>query len=170
MLSMKIEDLVSAIVRQELIGKGREDEALHFSFDISLSYYQDGKSYSKRCGLHLLYHVNPNGSYVNVFSRIDASPFTKVNAPQGEGVGEWVHECSHDSCWRNIRVFSTLYFDLAAQINQALIADGFTAVAPKDMSEHNNSPLFEALYTWVKVKLEKDPTDQYNYRKLVKLI
>jgi hypothetical protein len=120
--------------------------------------------------LHLLYHVNPNGSYVNVFSRVDSSPFLKVNATKSVGAGDWQHECSHDSCWRNISVFSGLYFELAELINKALIADGFSAIAPKDMSEHNSSALFENLYNWVKVQLEKDPMDQYNYRKLVKLI
>jgi hypothetical protein len=166
MFSMKIEDLVQRIVMSELVGKGREKEALYLCFDVSLSYYTDGDSYDQRAGLHLLYQVNPSYTYVNVFSAVTDSSFVPINK-----VEKWKHEISHDSCWRNIRVFSDLYFSMANAINEAMVEDGLKKVAPKDMHEYNKFSGFgDYLYRWVPVKISKDKTDENNYRKIIELL
>lgn len=164
MLSMQIESLINAIVRQELRGKGREKEALHFHLDISISHYMDSEHYSERRGLHLLYHLNPSGTYISVFSAVTDSPFTKVDE-----VTNWKHECTHDSCWANTRAFADLYFDLAGRINDALFEDGLDKIAPKDMTEHNSFYLFGPAFDWVPVEVSKDSTDDRNYRRIVKV-
>lgn len=166
MLEMKIETLVAAIVRQELRGKGREGEALYFHFDLGMGYYTDDQSYKARKGLHLLYYLTPDsGSYITVFSAVTDSPFTKI----GE-IKKWKHECTHDTCWRDIGVFSQVYFAMAEEINAMLKQDGLEEVAPKDMSEHNSFPIFNDLaYSWKKVRVSKDPNCESSYRKMVEV-
>ncbi len=165
MLSMKIESLVAALVRHELVGKGRENEALYFNFDLRMGSYTDGESYNQSRGLHLLYQVNPGYSYITVFSGITPSPFDKI-----KDVKEWKHECTHDSCWRDIQVFSQVYFEMAKQINEARVQDGLPEIAPAEMHEHNSFPLFNQTYLWVPVRITKDPNDAHNYRKLVEVL
>lgn len=167
MLSMRIDTLVAAMVRKLLIEDGGDgpDKALHIHFDLSMSqYYVGPNSYNQRCGLHLLYHC-PYGGSVTVFSAVTESPFTKIKE-----VKEWVHEVTHDSCWRDIQVFSRIYFGMAEKINSALKADGFDAVAPKDMSEHNTFGLFIPIFNWVPIKVTKDSEDTFGYRRLVELV
>lgn len=168
MFEMSLQTLVNAIVSQELIGKGRENEGLLFSFDVSLCYYSengDGDSFdAQRRGLHLLYQVNPNYTYVNVFSAVTERPF---DSPLK---ATWNHESSHDSCWRNdVQAFNRLYFDMAEEINQQLVAAGLPRVAPKDMSQHIFPGGSRNLYSWVPCHITKDPADPNRYRKLVTL-
>lgn len=169
MLSMRIDNLIARIVRQELFAKDcSNNDAIHFHLDLRMSYHvADGKSYDDSCGLHLLYHRMPNGSYITVFSATSfASPFRKINE-----VKEWKHETTHDSCWRNINAFSKAYFDMAANINSQLVKDGLQEVAPIEMSEYNDFALFGNAFNWVKVDVSKDPNDYpYNYKRLVKLL
>jgi len=159
---MKIETLIAAIVTQELFGK---KEALHFHFDLDLCHYcKGGKYFSQRRGLHLLYHMERGSSYVSVFSAVTNSPLTKIS-----DIKEWKHETTHDSDWRDIGVFSDTYFEMAEKINASLKEAGFEEVAPKDMTEHNNIPIFAPMYEWVDVRVRKDPDDKYNYRKLIEV-
>lgn len=167
MLHMRIESFVDRAVRHALLGQGREKEALYFHFDLRMAHYlPDGGRHSAARGLHLLYHLNPDSSYVSVFSAVRGSPFERITA-----VEEWKHETSHDSVWRDIRVFSQVYFDMAKEINELRVSDGFPEIAPAAMTEHNGFRLLgDKLYEWVPAEVTKDPTDPNNYRKVITLL
>lgn len=164
---MRVDGLVAALVRELLIEpKGREGEALHFHFDLRMHYgYGYGTTYIASRALHLLYHLSPGYTYVTVFSAVLPSPFDKIDK-----VGTWKHETSHDSCWRDIQVFSQTYFEMAKQINEDLMSGGHNEVAPVKMSEYNSFPTFGKPFQWVPVEVTKDPTCDQSYRKLVKLL
>lgn len=168
MLNISIQDVVAAIVRQELGRTDRdENKALYFNFDCSLSHYTEETQYSQRMGLHLLYHCTPGYRYITVFSATTESGLAKLNE-----VKEWKHECTHDSCWQNINIFSQICFDMARDINEALVADGLKEMAPIDMHEYNSFNMFSGAecYQWVPVRITKDPNDQHNYRKILELL
>lgn len=177
MLSMRIETLVNALVRQELVGKGREKEALHFHFSLGMAVYTSSENYEKRRksgsidpfeehrGLHMLYYVKPGFSYISVFSAITPSAFMKVDEVQ-----DWTHEITHDSCWAQVDTFSRAYFDMAEKINQAMVKEGLEKVAPLNMSEYNTPPLFGPVFDWVPIEISKDPNDDRGYRRLVKVL
>lgn len=101
MLTIGISRFAYQIVKQELAYKGRLNEALYIHFDLGMGHYTERKSYTQRRGLHLLYYLRPEMSYITVFSSITASPFASIKEVPG-----WKHECTHDSCWRDINVFS----------------------------------------------------------------
>jgi hypothetical protein len=163
MFNLPLVSVVNKMVEHELVGNGRDDEALHFHFDLRLAYYlPKGYKCNASAGLHLLYHLNKGYSYVSVFSAITESPFTKI-----AGVTEWKHETTHDSCWRELRTVVNLYFQMAEEINLRLKSSGHKEVAPCEMTEHNNFALFGKLYQWVPVQVTKDPSDKHNYRKLI---
>lgn len=163
MFEMSLQNLVNAIVDQELARKGNDTHGLYFSFDPGLSFYSDsGEDYSaKRRGLHLLYQVNAGYSYINVFSAVTDSPFDPISKC------EWKHEHTHDSCWRSVNAISDLYFEMAEEINQQLEADGKPRIAPRDMCQYVHTALSRNLYSWVPCKVEKDPADPHNYRRIV---
>jgi hypothetical protein len=167
MFEMRLETLVNAIVSTELQGKGRENEGLLFSFDVSLTHYVNDiiGPVGRRKGLHLLYQVNPDYSYINVFSAVTDSPFdSPVNAT-------WKHECTHDSCWRNdVDALSHLYFEMAEEINLQLEDSGHARVAPAAMVQ-NVFPggIGRDLYRWVPCAISKDPADKHRYRKILTL-
>ena len=166
MFEIRLNNVVEKIVENELIEKGgKEGEALHFHFDVKLSYIgKVGKEYRQSRGLHLLYHIFPGSAYVNVFSGVTDSPFGK----RWE-VKEWEHEASHDSCWRSVSIFSNLYFEMANLINAARIKDRYKKIAPIKMNQYVNFCLFDALYRWVPVEIVRpDPND--SYKKAVKLL
>ncbi len=139
----------------------RENEALHFHFDLRMSYYEDHFDYHQRRALHLLYSLKPKHTYITVFGSIQ-SEFIRPSA-----VHNWKHEITHDSCWSDIRVFSEVYFAMAKQINADMVKDGLPEVAPIKMSESNGPSLFYPLYDWVKVNIQADPNDDNRYRKIV---
>jgi hypothetical protein len=166
MFNISLISVVNKIVEHELIGKGPptllRQEALHFHLDLRMSYYGKNEVFDISRGLHLLYYVRPGYSYpISVFSAITSSPFTKAKE-----VNEWKHEVTHDSCWRDIRTITELYFQMADQILTAMGEEG-KSLAPKDMHEHNGFALFGPLYDWIPVEVKKDLTDPNNYRKTV---
>jgi len=163
MLKIDVRNVVNALVEQELRGKGRQDSALYIHLDLRMSHHTNNKSYDQSRGLHLLYYCLPQMSYITVFSGVTDSPFSKVRE-----VKEWKHACTHDSCWRDVNTFSQVYFDMAANINAMLKKEKKEEIAPKDMHEWHN--FHSGLYTWVPVKVTKDPTDDRNYRKLVEVM
>lgn len=165
MLSMKIESMVNAMVKQELVKKGGNDKALHFAFDAGLYYHTGDERYSVRRGLHMLYHLFPGWGSVSVFSAITDDPFAKVT-----GVKVWKHETTHDSEWRSANTYTHLYFKMAEEINRQLSAAKKPEVAPAAMEEHNSPPIFDQMYDWVAVKVTIDPTDTYRHRRLVVLV
>jgi hypothetical protein len=163
MLNISIQSVVNQIVRSKLLRNCGANIAIAFNFDCRLSYHTDDKSYNQSRGLHLLYHSL--GTYVDVFTSVTDSPFSSIKE-----VKEWKHIMSHDSCWSDVNVFSNIYFDMANCINNDLAKDGLSAVAPIQMSEHNNFAMFGDLYKWVPVKISKDKNDKNNYRKIVELV
>lgn len=170
MFEMSLQTLVNAIVSQELIGKGRENEGLIFSFDVSLCYYYETEVEFKefaaqRRGLHFLYQCNPGYTYINAFSAVTERPF---DSPLK---ATWKHESSHDSCWRSdVRAFNRLYFNMTKEINQQLVAFGLPPAAPKDMTQHVfPGGMSRDLYSWIPCHITKDPADPHRYRKLVTL-
>ncbi len=167
MLNIKIETLVAQIVRQELVNQicRAENLGLYFNFDLRINHNDYPRSYNESRGLHLIYHANPGGSYITVFSGITDSPFAKI-----KDVDNWRHECSHDSCWRDINVFSATYFDMAAKINEAMVKDLRKEIAPKDMHEYSSFNGFDKAFDWVKCRVKKDETDTNNYRKVLELL
>lgn len=172
MLNIKIETVVNQIVRQELVEKNRgplpdgaENIGLYMNFDCRLSHYTNEKTYNESCGLHLLYHCIPGGSVITVFSGVTDSPFDSIKT-----VKHWKHECSHDSCWRDIGVFSNVYFDMARKINEAMLAHGLKDIAPKDMHENNSFNGFDKVFSWVKVNVSVDKADKNRYRKVLELL
>lgn len=160
MLTMKIETLVNALVQSELSKNQEKNKALYFGFDLHLSV--STPSVFKRRGLNLLYYKE--GAFTSVFSAV-----TNLQWSVPEKT-EWKHEVSHDSCWRDIRVFSETYFKMAEEINKYLRDFGYEEVAPCNMNQLNTPRMFGSLYEWKKVKVIKDSTDQNNYRRLVELI
>ncbi len=164
MLQIRLDKVVNQIVQCELLNKGgRKEQALHLHFDLRTSYYAECQSYHASRGLHLLYHVKPGSSYVDVFSSMADSPFDKIQT-----VKEWKHEISHDSCWRDIQCFSNIYFEMADEVNNAIRKSGGKSVAPINMSECNGFGTLESLYRWVPVRItKKDPSD--SYRKTVEI-
>lgn len=165
MLQIRLERVANQIVQSELLNKGgRQDEALYLHFDLRMGYFTNDESYNESRGLHLLYHVKPGGSYVDVFSAVTDSPFDKI-----ESVKEWKHEASHDSCWRDVSCFSKVYFEMAKGINEALSKNGQKEVAPVTMSEHSGFGHFEDLYKWVPIRIaRKDSSD--SYRKTIEVL
>lgn len=170
MLSMRIDSLVAQIIQHEMLRPQaqpglRKNAALYLNFDCRMSVYLKDHEYSQSRGLHLLYHVVPGSASVSVFSGLTQSCFGKITE-----VDEWKHETSHDSCWRNVQVFSQLYFAMANQINKELVSDGKEEVAPVMMNEHNGFRNLHSLFEWAIVDVTKDPTDQHNYRRIVKVL
>lgn len=161
MLSMRIDSMLYNLVKQELVGKGRKDEALHFHFDLRMAY----ADFREFRGLHMLYYLPPGMSYVTVFSAVTDDPFIKIGKVQ-----EWKHETTHDSCWRDVQTFSNVYFAMADEINKKLEKETGSSVAPCEMREHNSFRLFGSAFDWVKVEVSRDPEDDRNYRRLVKLL
>lgn len=163
MLNMNIENLVNSLVNQELVGKGREHEAIHFQFDLSLNYYTNNKSYTERQGLHLLYHCKAHFRNITAFSALTESAFSNV-----KDIKEWIFQGSHDSCWRNLGIFSNAYFGMAARLNAQLSQDGLKNIAPKDMDQHNIFPLFSnQVFDWIPVRVTKDETDPIRHRRFI---
>ena len=170
MLSINISDIAYALVHQELIGKGVEDEALYLHVDARLSYCENpsvnrAEVFIESRGIHVLYHCPRRNGYVTVFTAVTDSPFARIDE-----VKDWKHETSHDSCWRDIGIFNRVYFEMADGINANLK----TKVAPRVMDQacylSPRGLLKDALFSWVKVEVIKDPTDSSNYRKLLRLL
>lgn len=178
MLNIDISRLAAAIVRQELVGQGRDDEALYLSFGLRLSasiarkdfelgipaFLEERKSQCSR-GLHLLYHCRPMHSYITVFSGVTDSPLGRL-----ADVKEWKHEITHDSGWRDIGIFSSIYFDMADTINNELnhpLDRAQSQIAPKDMQQFNTFPR-DKIFSWVPVEVQK--ASGHHYEKVVKIL
>jgi hypothetical protein len=166
MLSMSISNVVYYAVKQEITEKrsGRDNQAMYFNFDLGMSYNINDFSYDTRRGLHLLYQWPAEYSSVNVFSGVTSSPFARI------GEVDFKFETCHDSCWRNLNIFSTIYFDMSREINEEYKKDfpKRKSIAPIKMNEYNHCN--KNLYSWVNVKVSKDPTCDRNWRKLVKIL
>lgn len=166
MLEIKVETVAAQLVRHFLVGQGREKEALHIQFDLGLGSYTDNKSFNARVGLHLLYHLQPERSYISVFSAVTNNPFSKVKE-----VESWRHETTHDSGWRDIGVFSDAYFGLAQLVNLQREAAGLERIAPAKMANHSSFGVFvDKVFYWVPVEVFIDPECDRSYRKLIKIL
>lgn len=169
MFEMRLDRIVQQIVTHHLFPNLNDKVALYINFDVRLHSYESKRStteFNQSRGLHLLYHQGAHSSYVTVFSAVTASPFERI-----EGVKEWKHEVTHDSCWRDLRIFSDTYFDMAQKINSSRTKVGLKEIAPAAMNEHNSFAGIarNSMFEWVKVDITKDPEDSGNYRRLVRL-
>lgn len=175
MLDMRVSDVAEQIVMHVLTegtGRrqggdgGRKTEAIYISFDIRLSSYEDSFQYTAARGLHLLYHKLPGADSISVFSAVSPSPFDRL-----EKVVQWKHEATHDSCWRGLRVFFDVYFEMAKEVNARRVFRGLKEIAPAEMTQCCNfaGRARESLFQWVPVEITKDPEDECNYRRLIKV-
>src|ERR1700723_2320616 len=112
MFEMRLDKVVEQIVSTTFAQGRREKEALYFNFDLRLWSFEKQEQFYTSRGLHLLYHQQSYSSYISVFSAISPSPFGRM-----KDIAEWKHESTHDSCWRDIRGLTDLYFDMANEIN-----------------------------------------------------
>lgn len=163
MLQINVSNVAEAIVEHELFPRSSTTTALHLNFDLRISYHIGNRSYDSRRGLHLLYYVPPQMSYVSLFSGVTASPLSKLHQ-----VERWRHEITHDSEWRRANIFSQTYFGMAEEINAALVKDNKPPVAPRDMHEWHSFGR-SGLFQWVPVKVTKDPQDENSYRRIIQL-
>lgn len=51
-----------------------------------------------------------------------------------------------------------------------MIVDGLAEVAPRDMSEHSSFGNFNTVFSWQKIEIIKDSTDERKYRRMVKIL
>lgn len=163
MFEMRLQNIVNALVEQELVGKGRKEEALYFSFDLRVETFHSNQRISR--GLHLLYHCYPGTNSVNVFSGVTESPFEKIRKV------DWKHETSHDSCWKNLRCINSLYFDMANEINAKEIDAGRweeKELAPINMQWDTYFQMFNPAFQWIPAVISQDITNESNYRKIVR--
>jgi hypothetical protein len=161
---MKLDTIVDGLVSQFLINAGgRDGEAMHFHFDISLDNYRNsGKSFHSRKDLQLLYYVRSGCRWVDVFSAITDNSFGIAST--------WEHEVYHDSCWRNIRAFNKIYMELSGEVNAQRVEAGLKEMAPNQMSQHVSFRLFNGVFNWVPAKVVKDKEDPLKHRKFIKLL
>lgn len=170
---MNLQYLVGAIVRKEVWRnkQTRKNAALSFSFDVRMHSFEEQDThlheFRESRGLHLLYHTAfPGSERISVFSGITDSPFGKL-----QDVKEWKHNTTHDTCWRDVNLFSSLYFDLAERINAKRVEKGLKEIPPKDMTELVSfAGLNGDIYSWRLVDVTNDPEDDRNYRKLIKIL
>lgn len=169
MFEMRVSSVAEQIVTHHLQAKGRENEAVYINFDVRLSYFRSVHSslqFNSSRGLHLLYHQCPGHATLSVFSAVTPSPFDRL-----KDIAEWKHETSHDSCWRDVRLYTDTYFLMARQINAQIVEAGGAEVAPAEMNQYcsfagiGRGNLFE----WVPVEVTKDPNDNHKYRRIVKV-
>lgn len=171
MLNIKVNSVVHTIVNQFLVEDELNDHntAIYICIDCRLSFSGDEslqhKTLKASCGLHLLYYKK-SGTYITVFSGVTDSPFTKVDK-----VDNWKHETTHDSCWRDIPIFSQVYFELANKVNAQRVELDLPEIAPIRMHESSsfagiNGPLFRR----IPVEIKTDPNDPNRYKKIVKLL
>jgi hypothetical protein len=132
---------------------------------VCVSDYSAKREFHDRRGLHLLYHLPKGWASVSAFSAVTEKVFTNVYE-----VADWKHEITHDSCWRDISTFARVYFGLCENVNDQRQAAGLKPKAPALMTEHNSFQLFGRLFDWIPVEVTTDPTDDRNYRKLVRVI
>lgn len=170
MLSVRLDHVIQQLVQQEMISKSsgfpgvREEvvQAMYFRLRLHLYSVNNADTFGAARHLHLLYYC-AGGSSIDVFSAVTES------WTQGRPKENWKHEISHDSCWRDIRVFSECYFEMAKQINEERVAAGLKEEAPKNMVEHNTFS-GDTVWEWQAVRIAKDPKDIHNYRKTVQLV
>lgn len=166
MMNVEIEHVVNVMVTQFLVrAERREGEAMLISFRLDIS---DSDHHNASRGFHLLYHIAPRRTYVDVFSAVTSyRNSTDIKKLQ------WKFEVSHDSCWRDVGSFNEVYFDMANEVNSSRQAEGLERIAPNDMNQFNRfnrCSLESNLFQWVKVKVERDPSCQNGYRKLITLL
>lgn len=154
MFSIEISRIVYPLVKQ-LMKEKPEGKGLLFSFDVSLSDHSNGLGLSYRRELDLLYNTySRNGTYISAFSRIGV-----LGEERDRKKHVWTHECTHDSCWRDLSVISNLYFEGARVINDKRVRAGLKEIAPRDMGDHTGFNIFRPAFEWVDVEQTKLDND-----------
>jgi hypothetical protein len=160
MISIQLSEVVDQIVSDLLLGQGRQHEAMYFCFDVRLTTYDGGRTLSQSRGLCLLYHQEPGASVVSVFSAVLPDPRHYFS-----DVPKWMHETSHDICWRNVAALSRVYFDMARHLNRERVLLGMEEVAPIEMT--GTTYFFRKLFRWVPVSITREPG---GYERTVKVL
>jgi hypothetical protein len=76
----------------------------------------------------------------------------------------WQHYTSHDDCWRSLQPLSTLYFELAGEVNGQLPEP----IAPAHLHDHSMiGGLWLPAWELVTVTDTRDETDPNNYRRKI---
>lgn len=152
---------------------GSPTKALYLAFDIRASFYPEKqedkyKNAEASCSLHYLFH-RPYGSEgfatTNTFASVQDSPFAKLDE-----IKSWEFLSSHDSCWADAARDKA--WKVEREIVEIIAARaGFPG---DDYPPHNRLswhvwfPMFNrSFYSWVDVKIDKDPNDKHNYDKLI---
>lgn len=165
MFKMPLSTLVQIIAKTEL-AKIKEGEALHLHFDVRMNDFFNDSDASRSAGIHLLFSCSPGSNYITVFSAVTDSPFDEIKK-----VKEWTHESTHDSCWRDIKIFNDVYFGMAKELNEERKKRGFATKGPMEFNKHVGfAGVKGEMSRWVKVKIMKDPTDLYSYRRTVEVL
>lgn len=170
MFEMPLDALCNQIVSSLLPEQARENEAVYISFDVRMQDYAvPSPSVGFSAGLHLIYHCRPHSNYITVFSAVTESPFAKLKEIPAD---QWQHESSHDSCWRDVSIFNSTFFEMATDLNELRTKKGLPTLPPKDFSTFVSfRPFnFNKLYEWVRVEVERDPNDLRNYKRTLKLL
>ena len=177
MLSLDLRHVVNSLVTHMMHepGRDRATQALHIQFWLSMTYYPDrtrdhgpiAKEHIDGVSktLHLLYHRRPGSTYISAFSFHEPGKRNTLlhSVP-------WIHEGTHDSGWRDIMVFSKLYFTMAEEVNRQLVDVGHPPVAPLMMSEHNSLVASRLeVFRWVNVEVQVDPHDEFGHRRIIKV-
>lgn len=160
MLTMNIEATVDAIVRN-LLSTGREDEGLHFAFQVRAS---DDKYHRASLRLHLVYHKREGHVSISVFSALVTDGHTVFDLD----ASRWTHEVTHDSCWADINVCHRAVMQLTDSINAQREKDGFEPVAAIDL-EFFTRPYTFKLFEWLPVVVSRDPNDPHRYRRTLQV-
>lgn len=179
MFSMDLREVINNSVRGIHAGKNSEQaagvpgaethlrlekptKAMHMAFDLRGSYYwhkrKGGRLYEVNTarGVHFLFHRTYGSTgfcATYTFFGLCDSPFDRI-----EEVKEWAYLSSHDSCWIDQAAgrLSTLYFEMASELEARGGFKGNKAPAPKDISwnvwfkDFNTTEFYE----WADVQID----------------
>lgn len=169
MFQMEVSRVINSLV-DTLIGKDAGVSAppgkgLLFQLELGLASHTKEGSFMFREHLHLLYNKKKGGSYISVFSHVG-----RVALDLRVRQYDWKHEVTHDSCWRDLSLMNTLYFQLAEQVNEKRSEVGLEKIAPILMSNHTNFSLFQPAFKWVDVEQTTLPGDGPGRQYAIKIL
>jgi len=150
MLAIELEHLIPDLVKY--LAPKERGKGLILTFDVRLHEYK--KDVKRRAVLRFLFHWNVAG--YDVFFRRDEE--------------DWKHTSSHDSCWKTdgLRDINPVYFSLAQEIIEEI---GDENLAPCDLGQMVwFGDISRDGIKIVDVEVKRDPDDQHNYRKVVKVL
>lgn len=156
MFEMRLDSLVQQIVKSHFPYKNPDfaNKGLYVAFDVRMSDYDVDVTHS--AFIHLIYHAQPESNCITVFAGLS------TQSSSIKDVKEWKHEITHDSCWRNINVFNSVYFYMAEKLNETRKEKGLSEKAPKDFHTFVDFPFVsDKLYDLIPIAIAKDPENHY---------